>query len=452
MKQLKEDSNYANEILNMKKIIDKSLKSLSPAESLSLLYQLKLSRNGYQVLRNATKVFPSKHKIIAEKRACFPDGYEQIVKIDEQSALLPLKPALKKTVERILKSIEVESLEGRKVQLIFSTGFDGAGCQTVYAQKTTDDSNIFKSDTHLFATTFVPLRLVDEESQEIIWKNPASMSTRFCRTIHLQYKKETAALIQEEYQRLSKEIEELGIVTLAGGNISFDGYICQLDLKCLNAVYDNKNTHACPICLKSTKDFNKAIDFPVVSEARLRHGAGVLHTKIRTMEALVKVAERLELRKYRCSKDQVEERKREIQRDLWQSIGVRFGVVTQGFGTSNTGNTARKFFERPKTIAMVLKLPYEVVRRLAVVMVAISCQLPLNDHNFRNYLLETRKAWCEEFHWYPMSPTIHKILAHGADIAFASSVTLGQFHHTCNFFLFSVLSDKYMFRFVSVCL
>lgn len=44
------------------------------------------------------------------------------------------------------------------------------------------------------------------------------------------------------------------------------------------------------------------------------------------------------------SKDSLDEKKKKIQKDLFDAIGIRFGVVKQGLGSSNTGNMARIFF------------------------------------------------------------------------------------------------------------
>lgn len=232
-----------------------------------------------------------------------------------------------------------------------------------------------------------------------------------------------------EEQRLKSEMTSLEseVLCINGINIAFKGQISALDTKCINSIYDNKNTCKCIICGKTTKDFNdKNGVFTALSNDRLSHGIGVLHVKLRTMEALVKVAERLDVKQYKMSKALLVDKKKKMQKDLYETLGIRYGVVKQGFGSSNTGNMARVIFSHPKTFAETLNLPFELVKNLSIIMITISCLLPINLTAFKAFLEKTRLLWCEHFHWYPMPPTVHKLLAHGAEIAYSSSVTLGE--------------------------
>ena len=59
----------------------------------------------------------------------------------------------------------------------------------------------------MFCTTLVPLQL--RYKDHILWHNPVPSSTRFCRPIHLQFKKETTELSQAETNNISDEIKQL---------------------------------------------------------------------------------------------------------------------------------------------------------------------------------------------------------------------------------------------------
>lgn len=436
IKKIKDDPiNYPKMIFDMEKQMDKCPKKLDPTAALSLVYDIRLSRNSYQLLRNATKVVPSKHIVNKEKLKCFPQNFKEVFKVNETSALLPLKPALEVTCQRILDKIVADEvklqLSGTQLTMIYSLGFDGAGCQANFNQQFSgeaDEQELFNSDSHLFATTMVPLRLIDSENQ-IVWKNPAPCSTRFCRTLHLQFKKETEQVIKEEHKRLDREMKDLQAdsIVISGFQVTFEGRLSALDTKCLNGIYENKNTHMCIICGKKGKEFNVIdCDFSPLSSDRLNHGIGVLHVKLRTMEALVKVSERMEVKQYRMSKEALIEKKKEIQRSLYESLNMRFGIVKNGFGTSNTGNMARIFFAHPRTISETLNLPFDIVKNLSILMIVISCQLPINIPTFKEFLQQTRILWCQKLSWYPMPPTVHKLLAHGDQIALSSIVTLGE--------------------------
>lgn len=41
-------------------------------------------------------------------------------------------------------------------------------------------------------------------------------------------------------------------------------------------------------------------------------------------------------------------RKKKVQEALRTELGIKVDVVKQGFGTTNTGNVARRFFTRKK--------------------------------------------------------------------------------------------------------
>lgn len=76
---------------------------LSPIAALSFVYDMRMSLNTYQLLRNATKIVPSKHILKIEIEKCLQKN------IHNKSALLPLEPALDTTVERIFSMIEDEN-------------------------------------------------------------------------------------------------------------------------------------------------------------------------------------------------------------------------------------------------------------------------------------------------------------------------------------------------------
>jgi len=46
----------------------------------------------------------------------------------------------------------------------------------------------------------------------------------------------------------------------------------------------------------------------------------------------------------------VSQRKDVIQKRFWNEMGLKVDKVTQGSGTSNTGNVARRFFNNPEKV------------------------------------------------------------------------------------------------------
>ena len=107
---------------------------------------------------------------------------------------MPLQNLLDQTTKRIVSLQQevifcaIESANDNKFicKIIFSYGFDGSSGQAEYKQKF--DGPGVKSDNSLFATTVIPLRLV-ENNNLTLWNNQAPQSIKFCRPLKLEYMK-----------------------------------------------------------------------------------------------------------------------------------------------------------------------------------------------------------------------------------------------------------------------
>ena len=88
---------------------------------------------------------------------------------------------------------------------------DGATGQSVYKQKSCDDSESankkYVEESSIFCSTLVPLQLLVENRQ--VWLNPKPSSTRLCRPIRLQAAKETTGLITTEEKLIKGQIAQL---------------------------------------------------------------------------------------------------------------------------------------------------------------------------------------------------------------------------------------------------
>ena len=131
---------------------------------------------------------------------------------------VPLQDLLDHTALRIIQQEKdavtelVENLppnEELSCKLVCKWGFDGSSGQNEYKQQF---SSTEKSDESLFCTTLVPLQL--RFKNHIVWQNPVLSSTRFCRPIHLQFKKETTELSQREHERILEEIDQLNPINI----------------------------------------------------------------------------------------------------------------------------------------------------------------------------------------------------------------------------------------------
>ncbi|CAH0402733.1 unnamed protein product [Chilo suppressalis] len=71
-------------------------------------------------------------------------------------------------------------------------------------------------------------------------------------------------------------------------------------------------------------------------------------------------------------KQKLNEKKKQIQEDFKSECGLLIHVVQQGAGTTNDGNTARRFFSNADTSARITCLDKDLIERFHVVLQAIA--------------------------------------------------------------------------------
>lgn len=96
------------------------------------------------------------------------------------------------------------------------------------------------------------------------------------------------------------------------------------------------------------------------------------------------------------------------------------------FGNTNDGNTSRRFFDNPSLAAEITGINYDLIYRLKVILEVISSGYKTNIEKFENYTTETARLYVDLYPWHPMTPTLHKILVHGAIVIGKSLLPIGQ--------------------------
>ncbi|KDR19596.1 hypothetical protein L798_06129, partial [Zootermopsis nevadensis] len=87
-----------------------------------------------------------------------------------------------------------------------------------------------------------------------------------------------------------------------------------------------------------------------------------------------------------------------------------------GSGTSNDGNTARRFFENPEVSANITGINEDLIRRFSIILCTLSCGCSVNVEAFDKYAMETANLYVNLYPWYYMPASVHKILIHGGKI------------------------------------
>lgn len=97
-----------------------------------------------------------------------------------------------------------------------------------------------------------------------------------------------------------------------------------------------------------------------------------------------------------------------------------------GGGNSNDGNSARKFFREWKTTANITGFDEKLLERFHILLTVINCKSQINHEAFESYSDETRILFVQLYGWYTISPTVHKLLVHGAAIIKYSVLPIGM--------------------------
>lgn len=97
-----------------------------------------------------------------------------------------------------------------------------------------------------------------------------------------------------------------------------------------------------------------------------------------------------------------------------------------GSGTSNDGNTARKFFKYYEKSGEITGVNETLIYRCGVILRVMSSGYEINLEAFKKYCSETAKLYIDNYKWYYMPVTVHKILFHGPEIIQKALLPIGQ--------------------------
>lgn len=422
---------------------------LSADEALAFLLENNFSKEQYCNIRHESKIrnydiYPLYKDLTHSKYNCRPNG----VLVTEKIAKVPLEMLLKHTAERIIKlqSEVLSSIMERKqtdilyAELIVSYGFDSSSGYTNYKQQFQKAGSSQMSDSSLLATTIIPLRLL-ESSGNILRNNCTPQSTRFFRPLKLEYTKENRENILKEKQNIEEEINALNTLVVNIGDkrmlhVKFRLYLTLIDGKVLNILTGTKSSQACSICGATPKDFIAITDFQnekfKPKKENLKYGISPLHCWIRFFEFVLNAGYKNNIKKWQirneADKKLVANRKCDIQQYFWDELGLNVDKPkTGGFGSTNDGNTARRAFNEHVKFAKITGVDEELIFNLKIILICLSCQLPLNLSKFEAFCFQTAKICIEKYPWLPMTATVHKVLLHSRQIIESTVLPVGCF-------------------------
>lgn len=411
-------------------------KKLSPFQALKMIVEADLTRNQYELIRATNKhLYPCYSLIQKAKEVCFPD--KEDYRITETCAEVKLEALVLLTNKRLVLSLfevlnTLTDNEKQDLTLISKWGCDGSQ-QAQFKQKFSNEAD---SDKQIFQSSFVPLRIIVSTTKKVVWENPTPSSPRLCRPIRIRFLKETTDVTNEEIAYVTSCIAGLQPLRVNIDDSSFLIKQCFLltmvDGKICNAATDTKSTLRCYICKQTSSQFNNLTEEKIENMESLNFGLSVLHARIRIFESLLHLAYKLPLQKGRISKKNatdskvLEDTKKKIQDDFKLRLGLLVDIPKAGFGNTNDGNTSRRFFEDPDVASEITGINKKLIYRLKVILEAISSGMDINPKKYNEYALDTAKLYVKLYSWCPMTPTLHKVLVHGASIIKNALLPIGQ--------------------------
>lgn len=324
----------------------------------------------------------------------------------------------------------LSEVEKQHLTLISKWGCDGSN-QTQFKQKF---ANTGEDDANIFLSSLVPVRMVvfiNGETRKIVWQNPVPSSVRFCRPIRARFIHETKDITKEEITYIEEQARNITETTGLEDSVKINHTILltMVDGKVCNAATDTTSTMRCYICGQTSKNFNK-LERGNVCEESLKFGLSILHARIRFFELLLHLAYKAPLQKWQArtaeEKNVLKDTKQKIQKSFKEEMGLLIDIPKVGYGNSNDGNTSRRFFDYPECSSRITGINIDLIKRFQIILEVISSGYDIDPAKFDDYAHTTAKLYVELYGWHPMSPTVHKILMHGAQVISNHIVPIGQ--------------------------
>lgn len=110
-----------------------------------------------------------------------------------------------------------------------------------------------------------------------------------------------------------------------------------------------------------------------------------LHAWIKFLECILHISYRLEIKQWQVreeNKKKFQLRKREVQDRLRNEMGSLVDIPKPGFGSTNDGNTARRFFSNPSVVSEITGVSKNLIHRLSIILRTLASGFPINPEAF----------------------------------------------------------------------
>lgn len=423
-------------------------------EAIALMIELGISRNKYLILRKALigkglKVLPSYTALQEKKKSILPSP----INVTDTKACIELSSLLENTASRIVSDFstdQVKKINNCDLVLMCKWGCDGLSALSEYKQPSgSQNTTAYKS---VFMASLVPLRIRSyflgassstscEKTFEDIWINSTPGSKTFCRPISFEYIKESKHETKKLVEYIKTEIGKLEPISFEMEgcyfNISFQMSLTMIDGKVSNAINDTGSFWKCSICGETKSQFSDISKERTINEDVLNFGISPLHARIRFLEHFLHIAYDLKYRSMPENENKPVRKNEElqtmrasekirIQEEFKNKTGLKIDKPLPSCGSTNDGNTARRFFNDIETTSEITGINKELLRRINIILMALNSKHKINATKFGIYSQEITNLLLKLYPWKELTPTVHKVLCHGQIIIEYNILSLGE--------------------------
>lgn len=429
----------------LKKDMDTKIRKLpikmSPDQALALYIDTKMSKHQYNRVKQSSKehnadIYPNYNKLLEAKKRCYPAG----IIISEISAEVPMQAIVDHTIDRLaIAQAEVlnhvfEHFAIASIKMYFKWGCDGAAGQSRYKQQFENEDS---DDSFIFSISMVPLRMTiktEKNEEVIVFQNPSTSSTIYCRPIKIFLKQEKEEFVKLEIENIKNQIQHLQPSPVKINQNIYHCtsilYLTMIDGKICSWLA-NSSAQNCHLCHAKPSQMNDiaAMKTRQVDAKNVELGISSLHAWIKCFECLLHISYRLDLKKWsvrKADKPAVDARKKYIQERFRREMGLLVDVPKPGFGTTNDGNSARKFFRSATTASAITGIDETLIKRFHIILTTLACGHEIDAEKLQKFCLETAELYVRIYPWYYMPQSIHKILIHGGILVNTAVLPIGQ--------------------------
>ena len=131
----------------------------------------------------------------------------------------------------------------------------------------------------------------------------------------------------------------------------------------------------------------------------------------RFMELVLHNSYRLDLQCWRVNEKDPKliEKKKFIQEEFRQKLGLIIDFPRPQRGTSSDGNTARKFFnsDNNETVSNITGFNKDLLTKFRTILTAINSGYKIHTRKFNKFARQTSELYIHEYSWYYMPASVY---------------------------------------------